>query len=168
MNEPCDSVNDDKKMLSLAVKKIRDKTFVNEIEEKKERIPLHEDSIGSTNESNTLREDSISYRNESIPLCEECIGNSKKMCIPVSKDCIGNKKLKLGFGKECTTVVAALNPANENRLKLKQGNFEQGRVLDHVAQTPLILASMYSTHDSVSHGSETHSNAQSHNENSQH
>ena len=29
MNEQCDSVKDDKKMISLAMKRIRDKTFVN-------------------------------------------------------------------------------------------------------------------------------------------
>ena len=60
---------------------------------------------------------------------------------PVSNDCIGNKKfklkkvkkLKLILEKECTTRVTALNPTNENRLKLKQYDFEQGRVLERVA-----------------------------------
>ena len=50
--------------------------------------------------------------------------------------------------------------------KLKQDDFEQGRVLEHVAQNPLVLASMYDTRDSVSHGSEKNSNARSHDENS--
>ena len=48
-------------------------------------------------------------------------------------------------------MVATLNPANENRLKLKQDGFEIGRVLERVAQTPLVLAGTYDTHDSVSH-----------------
>ena len=33
--------------------------------------------------------------------------------------------------------------------KLKQDDFEQGRVLDRVAQTPLILAGAYDMHDSM-------------------
>ena len=36
--------------------------------------------------------------------------------------------------------------------KLKQDDFEQGRVLERVAQTPLVLAGTYDTHDPVSHG----------------
>ena len=178
MNDPCDSVNDDKKMMSLAVNKIRDRTFANEIEEKKERIPLRKDIIGMCI---SLRVDSIGMciplRKECIvmyiTLHKDCIGNSKKVCIPVSQDCISNKKcklkkvkkLKLGFEKECTKVVAALNPVNENRLKLKQDDFEQGRVLERVAQTPLMLASTYGTHDSVSHRSNKNLNVQLHNEN---
>ena len=35
--------------------------------------------------------------------------------------------------------------------KLKPDDFEQGRVLEHVAQIPLILAGTYDTHDQVSH-----------------
>ena len=148
---------------------------------KNESIPLRKDSIGYKNESVLLRKDSISYKNESVPLRKDyignsgkmripermdCISNSKNMCIPVSEDCIGNTKLKLGFEKECTTVVAALNLTNENRLKLKQDDFDQGRVLERIAQTPLVLVSTYGMHDSVSHGSRKNSNTRSHNENS--
>ena len=49
-------------------------------------------------------------------------------------------------------MVSALNPANKNKLKLKQDDFEQGRVLERVAQTPFVLAGTYDTHDPVSHG----------------
>jgi len=178
MNGPCDSVNDDKKMMPLAMNEIRNRTFANEIEEKKERIPLPENIICMCI---PLRVDSIGVciplRKGCIVMCitlyKDCIDNSKKVCIPVSQDCISNKKcklkkvkkLKLGFEKECTKVVAALNPVNENRLKLKQDGFEQGRVLERVAQTPLMLASTYGTHNSVSHRSNKNLNVQLHNEN---
>ena len=36
--------------------------------------------------------------------------------------------------------------------KLKQDDFEQGRVLERVPQVPLVLASTYDTHNPVSHG----------------
>ena len=74
-------------------------------------------------------------------------------------------KLKLGLENVCT-VEAALNHVNENRLKLKQDDFEQGRVLERVAQTTVVLAGTYDTHDSMTHGSERNSNARSHNEDS--
>ena len=63
--------------------------------------------------------------------------------------------------------------------KMKQDDFEQGRVLERVAQNPLILAGTYNTHDPVSHrnavnpmndeishGSNQNSDARASNENS--
>ena len=44
--------------------------------------------------------------------------------------------------------------------------FEQGKVLEHVAQTPLVLAGMYDMHNSMSHRSKKNSNARSHDEDS--
>ena len=59
------------------------------------------------------------------------------------------RKLKLGLENDCT-VEAALNPGNESRLILNQGDFGQGRVLEYVAQTPLVLAGAYDTYNSMS------------------
>ena len=92
--------------------------------------------------------------------------NELKLKLGLENDCAvvaalkltNKRKLKLGLENVCT-VKAALNPANENRLKLKQGGFEQERVLEHVAQTPLVLAGTYDTHDSVDHGSNESSDA---------
>ena len=117
MNEPCDSVDDEKKMVSMAVNNIRDKTFVNEIElitvqdgrsieeEKKE---VNESFLGLDNDctkvaalnpvdknkkkSKSLREDSTGCKNESIPLREDCIGH-KQESISLRKDSIGHKKM---------------------------------------------------------------------------
>ena len=49
----------------------------------------------------------------------------------------------LGFESDCM-VVAVLNPTNESRLKLKQEEFEQVRVLERGedAQTPLAAVSL--------------------------
>ena len=58
--------------------------------------------------------------------------------------------------------------------KLKQDDFEQGRVLERVAQTPLILAGVYDTHysmgpvnDELSHGRNENSVSHGSNENSE-
>ena len=66
-------------------------------------------------------------------------------------------ELKLGLENDCTVEIS-LNPKNESRLKLNQDDFEQGRVLERVAQTPLVLG--------MSHGSDGNSDAQVHNGNS--
>ena len=80
--------------------------------------------------------------------------------IPVNED-----MLKLGL-EDVSTLEATLNPTNENRLKSKQDDFEQGRVLERVAQIPLVVAGMYNTYDSVSHGTNENYDARSHNRNS--
>ena len=50
--------------------------------------------------------------------------------------------------------------------KLKQDDFEHRRVLERDAQTPLVLDGTCDTHDSMSRGKNTESNARSHDENS--
>ena len=104
----------------------------------------------------------------------------RKLKLGLENDCtvvaalnpVNEKKLKLGLENDCT-VVAALNPSNESRLKLNQDNFMQGRIFERVAQTPLVLAGTYDTHDPVSlvndeisHRSNENSYAQVHDENS--
>ena len=73
--------------------------------------------------------------------------------------------LKLGL-EDVSTLEATLNPTNENRLKSKQDDFEQGRVLERVAQIPLVVAGAYDTYDSESHGMNENYDARSHDRNS--
>ena len=79
---------------------------------------------------------------------------------------MNERKLKLGLENVCT-VEAALNPSNDNRLKLKQDDFEQGRVLQRVAQTPSVLAGTYDMGDSMCRWSNRNLHAQAHNWNSE-
>ena len=76
-------------------------------------------------------------------------------------------KLKLGL-ENVSMLEATLNPTNKNRLKLKlkQDDFEQGRVLERIAQIPLVKAGTYDMYDSVSHGTNKNSDARLHNRNS--
>ena len=75
-------------------------------------------------------------------------------------------KLKLKLGLEnVSTLEATLNPTNENRLKLKQDDSQQGRVLERIAQIPLVIAGTNNTYDSVSHGTNENSDARLHNRN---
>ena len=50
--------------------------------------------------------------------------------------------------------------------KLKQDDFEQGRVLERVAQIPLVVAGMYDTYDSESHGTNKNYGTRLHDRNS--
>ena len=77
-----------------------------------------------------------------IPVHEDCIGNSK-VCIHVSKECISNRK----ESDQCK-----LKKKLKKVMKLKQEEFEQGRVLEYGkdAQTP--LADVHDAHNSVSPG----------------
>ena len=69
-----------------------------------------------------------------IPVHEDCIGNSK-VCIHVSKECISNRK----ESDQCK-----LKKKLKKVMKLKQEEFEQGRVLEYGkdAQTPFAAASL--------------------------
>ena len=78
------------------------------------------------------------------------------MSIRVHDDCIGNKK----ESEHCE-----LKKKLRKVKKLKQEEFEQGRVLEHGkdAQTP--LATVYDVHDSVSLGSDESLDARARNRN---
>ena len=104
----------------------------------------------------------------------------RKLKLGLENDCtvvaalnpISKKKLKLGLENDCK-LEAALNPVNESRLKLNQDDFEQGRVLECVSQTPLVLAGVYDTHklaslvnNEMSHGSNENSDVRVRDENS--
>ena len=111
-----------------------------------------------------VREDCICNKEMSIPVREDYIGNivcisvreyyvgNSKVCIPVSKDCIGNKK-------ESDQCELKKKLKLKEVMKLKQEEFEQGRVLEHGkdAQTPLATVSLGS--DEISLGSNENSDA---------
>ena len=162
-----------------------DKIFVNEMEVmsaqdyhgieeyKNESIPMHKTiSAPRKKVSLTICKDCIGNKEGSIPVSGDCIGN-KKESIHMRKDCIGNIKMSTPERKDCIGDKLCI-PVSEDCIcnkkeidqcelkkvtKLKQEEFEQGRVLEHRKDAQIPLAVVYNVHDSVSLGSEENSNA---------
>eukprot|EP00579_Thalassiosira_antarctica_P012346 CAMPEP_0201910676 /NCGR_PEP_ID=MMETSP0903-20130614/1963_1 /ASSEMBLY_ACC=CAM_ASM_000552 /TAXON_ID=420261 /ORGANISM="Thalassiosira antarctica, Strain CCMP982" /LENGTH=203 /DNA_ID=CAMNT_0048445345 /DNA_START=247 /DNA_END=854 /DNA_ORIENTATION=+ len=133
MNERC--VNDGEKMMSLAVNKIRDKTFVNEMDlippkvgrgMDKEKKELNESFLGLENDCtlvaalNPANKQKLKNEKEFEKDCTVVATLENEKCM--EDDCtvvaaLMSNESVLGLEYDCT-VVATLNPLNEDTLKL--------------------------------------------------
>ena len=116
--------------------------------------PVTEDCIGSKTMNIHVRKDCIGNKKISIPVHEDCISN--KVCIHVCKDCTGSKVCIDVSEDYIDDKKCELKKKLKKVTKLKQEEFEQGRVLERGkedVQTPLVLASSCDAHNSVILGS---------------